>query len=104
MSNGAIPAVAAHGAGRIPTVIVDAYNLEIKDNQGFIGDRASKGAFPPDDRADSAPQRNRSLPQIDGDRMSFPMPWFLIGWHTRSAARPVPDRKGAAAGATAPQF
>jgi hypothetical protein len=26
-------------------VHVDSYNLEIKDNQGFIGDRASKGAF-----------------------------------------------------------
>jgi hypothetical protein len=30
---------------RLPAVVVDAYNLEIKDNQGFIGDRASKGAF-----------------------------------------------------------
>jgi hypothetical protein len=45
MSNDAIPAVAAHGALRLPAVVVDAYNLEIKDNQGFIGDRASKGAF-----------------------------------------------------------
>jgi predicted NBD/HSP70 family sugar kinase len=40
-----LPAVAAHGAMRLPGVVVDAYNLEIKDNQGFIGDRASKGAF-----------------------------------------------------------
>jgi hypothetical protein len=40
-----LPAVAAHGADRLPSVLVDSYNLEIKDNQGFIGDRASKGAF-----------------------------------------------------------
>jgi hypothetical protein len=40
-----LPAVAAHGAHRLPSVHVDSYNLEIKDNQGFIGDRASKGAF-----------------------------------------------------------
>ena len=40
-----LPAVAAHGADRLPSVHVDSYNLEIKDNQGFIGDRASKGAF-----------------------------------------------------------
>ena len=41
----ALPAVAAHGAHRLPSVLVDSYNLEIKDNQGFIGDRANKGAF-----------------------------------------------------------
>jgi predicted NBD/HSP70 family sugar kinase len=40
-----LPAVAAHGAQRLPSVLVDSYNLEIKDNEGFIGDRASKGAF-----------------------------------------------------------
>ncbi len=40
-----LPAVAAYGAHRLPSVLVDSYNLEIKDNQGFIGDRASKGAF-----------------------------------------------------------
>jgi hypothetical protein len=40
-----LPAVAAHGADRLPSVHVDSYNLEVKDNQGFIGDRASKGAF-----------------------------------------------------------
>ena len=40
-----LPAVAAHGAARLPSVDVDSYNLEIKDDEGFIGDRASKGAF-----------------------------------------------------------
>jgi len=38
-------AVAAHGAARLPSVDVDSYNVEIKDDEGFIGDRASKGAF-----------------------------------------------------------
>src|SRR5437763_8666115 len=40
-----LPSVAAHGAMRLPSVDVDSYNIELKDNEGFIGDRASKGAF-----------------------------------------------------------
>jgi predicted NBD/HSP70 family sugar kinase len=35
----------AHGAKRLPSVEVDSYNLEIKDEDGFIGDKASRGAF-----------------------------------------------------------
>src|SRR6202795_911350 len=41
----ALPAVAAHGATRLPSVEVDSYNVELKDDEGFLGDRASKGAF-----------------------------------------------------------
>ena len=40
-----LPTVAAHGATRLPSVDVDSYNVELKDDEGFIGDRASKGAF-----------------------------------------------------------
>src|SRR3954470_84908 len=40
-----LPAVAEHGALRLPSVDVDSYNVELKDDEGFIGDRASKGAF-----------------------------------------------------------
>lgn len=40
-----LPAVAAHGATRLPSVDLDSYNVELKDDEGFIGDRASKGAF-----------------------------------------------------------
>jgi predicted NBD/HSP70 family sugar kinase len=40
-----VPAVAAHGAARLPSVHLDSYNVELKDDEGFIGDRASKGAF-----------------------------------------------------------
>src|SRR3954466_11121030 len=40
-----LPTVAAHGATRLPSVDVDSYNVEVKDDEGFIGDRASKGAF-----------------------------------------------------------
>jgi hypothetical protein len=39
------PALAGHGAARLPAVEVDSYNLEIRDNGGFLGDRASKTAF-----------------------------------------------------------
>jgi predicted NBD/HSP70 family sugar kinase len=40
-----LAAVAAHGASRLPSVEVDSYNVELKDDEGFLGDRASKGAF-----------------------------------------------------------
>src|SRR6478672_7297851 len=40
-----LPTVAAHGAARLPSVDEDSYNVELKDDEGFIGDRASKGAF-----------------------------------------------------------
>ncbi len=35
----------AHGARRLPGVQVVSYNAELKDADGFVGDRASKGAF-----------------------------------------------------------
>ncbi len=38
-------AIASHGASRLPSVELDSYNVELKDDEGFIGDRASKGAF-----------------------------------------------------------
>ena len=34
-----------HGASVLPSVQVDSYNLEVEDEDGFIGDKASKGAF-----------------------------------------------------------
>src|SRR6202035_975438 len=45
MPQATLPAVAAHGAMRLPSVELDSYNVELKDDEGFIGDRASKGAF-----------------------------------------------------------
>ena len=35
----------AHGAATLPAVTVDSYNVEIEDEDGFIGDKASKAAF-----------------------------------------------------------
>ena len=35
----------AHGARDLPSVVVNAYNAEIRDREGFIGDRARKAAF-----------------------------------------------------------
>src|SRR5207253_7601554 len=40
-----LPSVATHGATRLPSVEVDSYNVELKDDEGFLGDRASKRAF-----------------------------------------------------------
>lgn len=37
--------IARHGGGRLPSVDIDSFNLELKDEEGFLGDRASKGAF-----------------------------------------------------------
>ena len=40
-----LPAGVTHGAARLPTVLVDTYAVEMKDEDGFVGDRANKGAF-----------------------------------------------------------
>ncbi|MBP0491521.1 ROK family protein [Pararoseomonas indoligenes] len=39
------PPVAGHGAARLTSVVLDAYNAELRDKEGFLGDRASKRAF-----------------------------------------------------------
>ncbi len=39
------PTGAAHGAARLPSVIVETYGAELRDQDGFVGDRANKGAF-----------------------------------------------------------
>ena len=36
-----------HGARRLAAVTVETYNAELRDSEGFIGDRASKRAFTP---------------------------------------------------------
>jgi len=37
--------IGRHGATRLPSVNLDSFNIELKDDEGFLGDRASKGAF-----------------------------------------------------------
>src|SRR5215475_14136752 len=39
------PTGLVHGAHELPEVILESYNLEIQDEEGFIGDRASGRAF-----------------------------------------------------------
>ena len=39
------PVLNAHGAMRLPSVEIDSYNLEIRDEDGFVGDKARRGAF-----------------------------------------------------------
>jgi hypothetical protein len=44
----ASPAVATgipHAAVQLPSVVLDSYNVELRDKEGFIGDRASNRAF-----------------------------------------------------------
>ena len=40
-----LPTVVTHRASRLPLVDVDSYNVELKDDKGYLGDRATKGAF-----------------------------------------------------------
>ena len=54
--------LAGHGAGLLTAVHIDAYNAELQDKEGFIGDRASGRAF----RAILADSRER-VEKIDGD-------------------------------------
>ena len=37
--------VPAHGAAALSSVVVETYNAELRDTEGFIGDRASSRAF-----------------------------------------------------------
>jgi hypothetical protein len=37
--------IVSHGATRLPSVEIDSFNVELKDEEGYLGDRASKGAF-----------------------------------------------------------
>ena len=39
------PSLATHGGKCLPSVEIDTYNATARDDEGFIGDRASKGAF-----------------------------------------------------------
>src|SRR5215218_224700 len=34
-----------HGADHLPSVVVDSYNVELRDKEGFVGDRASNRAI-----------------------------------------------------------
>lgn len=51
-----------HGVLKLPAVIVTSYNLELRDEDGFVGDKASKGAF-----ADALEDWRRRLRKIDAD-------------------------------------
>jgi hypothetical protein len=39
------PSIIGHGGRVLPAVNVDTYNEELRDGDGFVGDKASKGAF-----------------------------------------------------------
>jgi hypothetical protein len=50
--------IAAHGAARLPSVEVDSFNVELRDGEKFLGDRASRGRLPANSRqmAEAPPQ------------------------------------------------
>ena len=45
MSDDKAHVMPAHGACELPAVVVESYNAELRDSDGFIGDRASSRAF-----------------------------------------------------------
>lgn len=45
MSKTTSPGVGHHGGTRLPATSVEAYNAELRDAEGFLGDRASNRAF-----------------------------------------------------------
>lgn len=59
---GTAPSLAGHGAGRLTAVHLDTYNAELRDEGGFVGDRASNRAF----RAIFEDWRDR-MRQVDED-------------------------------------
>jgi predicted NBD/HSP70 family sugar kinase len=44
-SSSAVATAIPHGAVQLPSVVLDSYNVELRDKEGFIGDRASNRAF-----------------------------------------------------------
>jgi hypothetical protein len=51
-----------HGAEELPSVTVTSYNLELRDKNGFVGDRASKRAF-----AEKLDDWRERLQKVDAD-------------------------------------
>ena len=45
MTGEAVTGPIPHGAKRVSRVIIDAYNVELRSDEGFVGNRASKRAF-----------------------------------------------------------
>ncbi len=54
--------IAGHGASSLPSVEVDHYNIEIKDGDDFLGDRASGRAF-----RDTLDDLRKTAKLVDGD-------------------------------------
>jgi hypothetical protein len=54
--------LAHHGATRLPAVDIESYNVELKDEDGFVGDRATHTAF-----LDSLERWRKALRAVDDD-------------------------------------
>ena len=61
------PSVLAHGARVLPNVTIDTYNEELRDADGFVGDRASGLFIRRCNCERSGPQANRSDGAYPGD-------------------------------------
>lgn len=61
--------IAAHGASRLPWVEIDSFNLELKDEEEFLGDRAARA--PSEKTSKSGESRCANLAKTHSVR-SFP--------------------------------
>ena len=80
----------SHGAAHLPSVDVDSFNIELKGEGGFLGDRASNGAFQrildklrvPLDKSGNDPLGKKATEDIDKGTLEK----ILIGCDTSAAA------------------
>ena len=95
------PSMLSHGGRVLPAVTVDTYNEELRDEEGFVGDRASRRAF----RAILADWRDRLKEQGEDPLATYPwkrfpsrswtscwpaaMPWWLASFTRSSRSLPA---------------
>lgn len=60
-----------HGPAELPSVVVTSYNLEVRDEDGFIGDKASRGAFLAHLDTLRGHLRKSGADPLDGDTMAI---------------------------------
>ena len=95
--------IGKHGAERLPSVDIDSYAIELKDENGFLGDRASKSAFSailegwrrPLRKAGDDPFGNRSSVQINRKELDQ----ILCRRRRGGSGRGARHRRGVRAGA-----
>ena len=83
-----------HGASDLPSVVVEDYNNEAKDQEGFVGDRARKAAFQEkgvDILGEDAPQVLSRLRRRQGNKFVYDF-WQKTSGQNRNVEYTLPVR------------